>query len=354
MARGVLPGFGGGEPGAAALYIGASQPKYDTTSHHCQPGPGNGRDPGRRRPLRQVAGPARTIPGGRCGGFFRGYGCVSMLGSVTAEEPRPVPPRTTPVAAFFDLDKTIIARSSAYAFGRQFMESGMITASGMMQMALGQAMFISGGHDHDQMEAARDQLSSMVAGWRADHVRRIAEESLHQVISPYVYKEAVELIRHHRALGHGVFIVSASATELVEPIAAALGVGAGECVATRLEIVDGVYTGEVPFFCRGDNKATEMRRIAAERGYDLSRCYAYSDSGTDEPMLATVGHPVAVNPDKALRKIAEERHWPIRIFRNPEPLFRRTGPAVTGIAAAVGAAALIAGIIASRRPPKGD
>ncbi len=273
-----------------------------------------------------------------------------MLDTVTVEDPRhkAAPRPATTVAAFFDLDKTIIARSSAYAFGRQFMESGLLSASGMMQMALGQAMYISGGHDHDQMEAARDQLSAMVTGWRADHVRRIAEESLHQVISPYVYKEAIDLIRHHRALGHDVYVVSASATELVEPIAAELGVR--ETVATRLEVVDGVYTGEVPFFCRGGNKATELRRIAAERGYDLSRCYAYSDSGTDEPMLSVVGHPVAVNPDKALRKIAEERDWPIRIFRSPVPLFRRTGPRVTGIAAVTaGAAALVAGIIASRR-----
>lgn len=273
-----------------------------------------------------------------------------MLETVTVEDPRhtAAPRPATTVAAFFDLDKTIIARSSAYAFGRQFMESGLLSASGMMQMALGQAMYISGGHDHDQMEAARDQLSAMVTGWRADHVRHIAEESLHQVISPYVYKEAIDLIRHHRALGHDVYVVSASAAELVEPIAAELGVR--ETVATRLEVVDGVYTGEVPFFCRGGNKATELRRIAAERGYDLSRCYAYSDSGTDEPMLSVVGHPVAVNPDKALRKIAEEREWPIRIFRSPVPLFRRTGPRVTGIAAvAAGAAALVAGIIASRR-----
>nr|WP_275440990.1 HAD family hydrolase [Corynebacterium freneyi] len=273
-----------------------------------------------------------------------------MLDTVTVEDPRhkAAPRPASTVAAFFDLDKTIIARSSAYAFGRQFMESGLLSASGMMQMALGQAMYISGGHDHDQMEAARDQLSAMVTGWRADHVRHIAEESLHQVISPYVYKEAIDLIRHHRALGHDVYVVSASAAELVEPIAAELGVR--ETVATRLEVVDGVYTGEVPFFCRGGNKATELRRIAAERGYDLSRCYAYSDSGTDEPMLSVVGHPVAVNPDKALRKIAEEREWPIRIFRSPVPLFRRTGPRVTGIAAvAAGAAALVAGIIASRR-----
>lgn len=256
-----------------------------------------------------------------------------------------------PVAAFFDLDKTIIARSSAYAFRKQFVESGLLTTSGMMQMALGQAMYISGGHDQDQMEAARDQLSAMVKGWRADHVRKIAEESLHQVISPYVYAEARELIRHHKLLGHDVIVISASASEIVEPVSAAIGVR--ECIATRLEVVDGVYTGEVSFFCRGGNKAAEMRRLAAERGYDLSRCYAYSDSATDEPMLSAVGHPVAVNPDKPLRKIAEENAWPIRLFRNPEPLFRRTAPRLTGVVGlAVGAAALAAGVFASRRNGK--
>lgn len=257
------------------------------------------------------------------------------------------------VAAFFDLDKTVIARSSAYAFRRQFVESGLLTTSGMLQMALGQAMYISGGHDQDQMEAARDQLSAMVKGWRADHVRKIAEDSLHQVISPYVYAEARDLIRHHRLLGHDVIVISASASEIVEPVSAAIGVD--ESIATRLEVVDGIYTGEVSFFCRGGNKAMEMRRLAAERGYDLSRCHAYSDSATDEPMLSAVGHPVAVNPDKALRRIAEEKSWPIRIFRNPEPLFRRTAPRLTGVVGmALGAAAMVASFIASRRGGDGS
>ncbi|MEJ5918935.1 MULTISPECIES: HAD family hydrolase [unclassified Corynebacterium] len=240
----------------------------------------------------------------------------------------PAPARRR-VAAFFDLDKTIIAKSSAYAFNKKFHESGLLSTSGVVQMALSQALYISQGHDHDQMEAARDQLSAMVTGWKAETVRKIAEESLHQVISPYVYAEARELIQHHQRLGHDVYVVSASAEELVEPIAAAIGVP--RTVATRLEVKDGIYTGVVPFFCRGGNKSAELQRLAKLHGYDLNYCYAYSDSITDEPMLSTVGYPMATNPDKALRKLAAERNWPIRDFHNPEPLFKTSSQRVTAV-----------------------
>lgn len=258
------------------------------------------------------------------------------------------PARRPRVAAFFDLDKTIIARSSAYAFGRPFMESGMLTTGGVVQMALAQAMYLSTGHDADQLESARDQLAAMVTGWRAADVRRITGESLHRVISPYVYAEAVDLIRHHRTLGHDVVVISASAREIVEPIVAAIGVvDPADVIATDLEVVDGVYTGGVTFFCRGANKSGALRGLAARRGYDLDRCWAYSDSATDEPMLAAVGHPVAVNPDRALRRIAADRGWPVRVFRNPVPLFG--GRRRAGVAGAAAAAALLAGSVALLR-----
>lgn len=255
--------------------------------------------------------------------------------------------KTGRVAAFFDLDKTIIARSSAYAFNKQFLNQGLISASSMVQLAISQAMYISQGHDHNQMEAARDRLSSMVTGWQADHVRRIAEESLNHAIFPYVYAEARALIRTHQTLGHDVYIVSASATELVEPIAAAIGVH--RTVATQLEVKDGVYTGEVTFFCKAENKVEAIRNLAAEEGYDLEYCYAYSDSITDEPMLSAVGRPMAVNPDKSLRKLATERSWPIRDFHNPEPLFGSTPKKATALGLLAGATALGLGAFALRR-----
>ncbi len=250
-------------------------------------------------------------------------------------------PTRTKRAAFFDLDKTIIARSSAYAFHRKFRESGLISTSGMIELAFSQALYISQGHDSDQIEAARERMSALVKGWQPDVVRKIAEDSLHQVISPYVYAEARELINHHRRLGHDVYVVSASATELVEPIARAIGVN--HTVATRIQVRDGVYTGEIEFFCRGDNKAAELQRLAELHGYDLSACYAYSDSITDEPMLAAVGFPMAVNPDKNLRALAQQRSWPIRDFHNPEPLFTPPRKRAT-VASAASIAAIAAAI----------
>src|SRR3546814_6783909 len=88
--------------------------------------------------------------------------------------------------------------------------------------------------------------------------------------------------------------------------------GADRVIATRLEIADGKYTGEIDYYAYAETKAEAIRELAESEGYDLAHCYAYSDSVTDAPMLGTVGHPFAVNPDKDLRKLAVENEWPIR------------------------------------------
>ncbi|OFN52862.1 phosphoserine phosphatase [Corynebacterium sp. HMSC055G02] len=260
------------------------------------------------------------------------------------------------VAAFFDLDKTIIAKSSAYAFNKQFLERGIISPTDMLQMALSHALYMSQGHDEAQMEATREQFSALIAGHSARELRQVAIETLEQNITPYIYAEALELIRKHRAQGHQVFIISASARQIVEPIAQALGVY--NVVATELEVRDGFFTGETEFFCRGENKAVQMRRIAEKRQFNLAECFAYSDSITDEPMLAAVGHPVVVNPDRALRKIAAEREWPVRQFRNPVPLFRapskRNAAILAGVTLALGAGATLLALRKNDDEPKAD
>lgn len=260
------------------------------------------------------------------------------------------------VAAFFDLDKTIIAKSSAYAFNKQFLERGIISPTDMLQMTLSHALYMSQGHDEVQMEATREQFSALIAGHSARELRQVAIETLEQNITPYIYAEALELIREHRAQGHQVFIISASARQIVEPIAQALGVY--NVVATELEVHDGLFTGETEFFCRGENKAVQMRRIAEKRQFNLAECFAYSDSITDEPMLAAVGHPVVVNPDRALRKIAAEREWPVRQFRNPVPLFRapskRNAAILAGVTLALGAGATLLALRKNDDEPKAD
>jgi HAD superfamily hydrolase (TIGR01490 family) len=227
------------------------------------------------------------------------------------------------VAAFFDLDKTILAKSSTLAFSRPFFDGGLINRRSVLRSAYAQFMFALQGADHDQMEKMRAHLSSMVAGWPVQSVRDIVAETLHTIVDPLVYDEAVDLIEAHQAKGHDVVIVSASGAEVVEPIGQMLG--ADHVIATEMMVEDGRYTGEIGTYAYGEGKAVAMRALAEERGYDLAQCYAYSDSETDVPMLTAVGHPYAVNPDKVLRRLSGERQWPVLEFRRPVELRERTG-----------------------------
>lgn len=250
-------------------------------------------------------------------------------------------------AAFFDLDKTIIARSGPLALGRSFFREGLISRSLLLKAAYAQLVFHLMGADEARMERVRLQASRLTEGWDRERVRQIVTEVLEEVISPLIYAEALELIHDHGAAGRLICIVSSSPEEVVEPLAAMLRIDT--YIATRPKIIDGKYTGELDFYCYGASKPQAMRELAAHRGIDLEGSFAYSDSATDLPMLEAVGHPVAVNPDRELRRIALERGWRIESFRNPVslrqrlPAIRRPTPPFNPIAAAggvVGAAAV--------------
>jgi len=225
-------------------------------------------------------------------------------------------------AAFFDLDKTIIAKSSTLAFGRPFYQSGLLNRRAVLRSAYAQFVFALAGADEDQMDRMRDYITAMCTGWDVAQIREIVNETLHDIIDPLVYDEAVERIQQHKSAGQDVVIVSSSGQEVVGPIGAM--VGADYVLATRMVVSDdGKYTGEIERYVYGPEKAEAVRELAAERGYDLAASYAYSDSITDLPLLDEVGHPTAVNPDRALRKIAVERGWPILTFANGVPLRER-------------------------------
>ncbi|CAB4730812.1 MAG: HAD-IB family hydrolase [Actinobacteria bacterium] len=250
-----------------------------------------------------------------------------------------------PAAAFFDLDKTIIAKSSTLAFSKPFQAGGLISRRAVLRSAYAQFVYLVGGADHDQMEKLRAFMSQLVGGWDVATVREIVAETLHTVVDPLVYDEAVGLIAEHRAAGRDVVIVSTSGTEVVEPIGEMLG--ADLVVATRLEVVDGKYTGGIAYYAYGEEKAAAVRRLAEERGYDLAGSYAYSDSITDVPMLDAVGHPHAVNPDRDLRKVAASRGWPVLVFTKPVALRSRSLPPArpTLAALAVGGVVAVGGVL---------
>jgi len=224
-------------------------------------------------------------------------------------------------AAFFDLDKTIIAKSSSLAFSKPFYDGGLLNRRGIVRTMYAQLMFTVGGSDQDHFDKMRGFVTDMVTGWDVEVVRQSVADTLHSIIDPIVFEEAIELIEEHRAAGRDVVIVSASGSEVVKPIGAMLGVD--HVIATTLVARDGRYTGEIDFYAYGPNKARAMEQLAAERGYDLSASYAYSDSETDAPMLGIVGHPFAVNPDKTLRKLCGDNGWPILTFARPVALRRR-------------------------------
>ncbi|MDH6243615.1 HAD superfamily hydrolase (TIGR01490 family) [Mycobacterium sp. OTB74] len=262
--------------------------------------------------------------------------------------PRPDTHTTGPIrtAAFFDLDKTVIAKSSTLAFSKPFFNQGLLNRRAVLKSTYAQFLFLMSGADHDQMDRMRTYLTNMCTGWDVEQVKSIVSETLHEIVDPLVFAEAAELIADHKLCGRDVVVVSASGEEIVDPIARELG--AAHSMATRMVVEDGKYTGEVASYCFGEGKVEAIRELAAREGYTLEHCYAYSDSITDLPMLEAVGHPAVVNPDRALRKEAATRGWPVLTFIRPVSLRDRfSAPSGAAIATtlAVGASAVAAGFL---------
>jgi HAD superfamily hydrolase (TIGR01490 family) len=252
---------------------------------------------------------------------------------------------STMEAAFFDLDKTIISRSSSLALSRPLYRAGMVSRGQLLRGAYAQLVYLLVGADEDKMERLKEGMLALTKGWDRSQVEELVRDVLFDVIDPYVYQEALDLIALHRSEGRRIYVVSSSPEEVVRPLAAHFG--ASGVIATRAQIDEqGRYTGELAFYAYGEQKAEAIRELAERIGMDLEGSYAYSDSITDLPMLEVVGNPVAVNPDKDLRHEAEERGWQVRDFRRPVRLRTRIAQAVPpskpSLAAAIGAAAAAA------------
>jgi HAD superfamily hydrolase (TIGR01490 family) len=253
---------------------------------------------------------------------------------------------TGPSAAFFDLDRTLISGSSPFVFGIAAWHADLVPTRQLLVDALGALTFRLSGASDDTTHRVRERILGAVTGLRRDDLVALNEEVVPKLLAK-VRPEARRLVELHRAAGRATYIVSASPQELVGPLASALGMTGG--IGTVGQVVDGVYTGELAGpFCYGAGKVEAITELARWEGYDLGQCYAYSDSASDLPMLETVGHPVAVNPDGKLERIAHDHGWPIVIFsRHTKSVIRRT---TTGVAAAgVAAVAFAAGARFERR-----
>lgn len=238
-------------------------------------------------------------------------------------------------AAFFDLDRTLISGSSAFAFAVAARRHDLLKARQLVKDGAGALAFRLSGASDAKVDKLRERILGAVAGNRQTDLVALNPDILPKLLEK-VRPEAKSLLEMHRRAGRDTFIVSASPQEIVGPLAEALGMAGG--IGTVSEVVDGVYTGGlVGPFCYGPGKVEALAEVAEWEGYDLGRCYAYSDSASDLPMLEAVGHPVAVNPDKLLEAAARERGWPVVLFH------RKTRKVMKRVTAGAGATALAAG-----------
>lgn len=246
-------------------------------------------------------------------------------------------------AAFFDIDNTIMRGSSIVALARGMADRDYFTTGEVMDFTWKQLKFVMSGRENmeDMAEATENGLH-FVEGREPSEIREMAEQAYDERMVGRLWAGTVELAEAHKALGHEVWLISATPVEVADVIARRLDLTGG--LGTIAEIEDDRYTGKlsgVPL--HGAAKAEAIEQIAAEHDLDLTRCAAYSDSANDVPMLSAVGFPVAINPDGELRSHAKSQEWPIRDYRiRGKESVRKGVPAAAAAGLVAGAAVGVA------------
>jgi HAD superfamily hydrolase (TIGR01490 family) len=245
-------------------------------------------------------------------------------------------------AAFFDLDRTLIAGSSAFQFGRAAYRAGLVTRRQLARDAWDNVGFRLNGSTDAGADRLRERIGQMLQGVRVRELQRLAPDVLAGVL-PRLYPRMLAIAYEHQDAGRPIFICTAAAQEMAELMAIVLTFDGA--VGSVSEVVDGHYTGRAggPFTYR-EGKAEAIRELAAREGIDLAESWAYSDSESDLPMLRLVGHPVAVNPDTELGRVARSEGWEVLRFERLGRRLRVAGAA--GLAAGLGG---LGSVVISRR-----
>ncbi len=232
-------------------------------------------------------------------------------------------------AAFFDLDKTLMAGSSGLHWARAARSAGLLSRRQMARYGFQNLKFRLQGSTDAATDQVKAEVGDMIRGRRVVDFQRMTPKVLAGVL-PRLYPQMLDTAYAHQDAGRRAYIVTAASQEMAEMMAHVLSFDGA--IGARSEVVDGVYTGRPggPFTYR-EGKVVAMRELAAAEGIDLAKSYGYSDSESDLPMLRAVGHPVAVNPDRQLARVAQASGWDVMRFE-------RLGRRLTGAVALVGAA----------------
>jgi HAD superfamily hydrolase (TIGR01490 family) len=235
-------------------------------------------------------------------------------------------------AAFFDLDRTLMAGSSAYHFGRASYKAGRLSRRQLARDGLEQLRFRLRGSTDAAVHALMDRIMEGIKDRPVKDLERLVPDTLAGIL-PRIYPQMIAVVREHQDAGRPCYIVSAASAEMVTVLAGVLAMEGG--IGTPSEVKDGIYTGRLAGpFAYGEGKAQALREFAAKEGIDLAQSWAYSDSASDLPMLEAVGHPVAVNPDAELAETARREGWDVLRFEKLGQRLRIVGTVMA--AAAVG------------------
>lgn len=253
-------------------------------------------------------------------------------------------------AAFFDLDRTLMAGSSGMHFGRAAYRTGMVSRRRLLGWGVDHVRYRLRGSTDERTETLLAEVKELLAGVPERDIARLAPDLLAGIL-PRIYPQMLDEVRSHQDAGRPTFIVSAAGNELVAMLARVLDMEGGIGTAYAVDPA-GLLTGELDGpFMYGEGKVEAMRRYAADHEIDLAESWAYSDSASDLPMLRAVGTPVAVNPDDELAAVAKHEGWRVMRF---EKLGRRLAIAATTLAAAAigGSGTWLAARGRARRSPR--
>ena len=229
------------------------------------------------------------------------------------------------IGAFFDVDETLVRGASVYWAAKEMFRRSLFGFRDLGFAAKESFRFILFGEDAGKIDSFTSRAASIVAGTSVEEMQRLGEEIFEKYFVPKVYRATYDLLKAHVAAGHTVYLISATPWLIAEEIAARIGAMGG--IGTKVKVHDGLLVGELDGqIIHGEEKVVAVLEVAAENNLDLQQSWAYSDSANDIPMLSTVGHPVAVNPDRALRAYARANGWQIlRAHETKDVVLRLAG-----------------------------
>jgi len=235
-------------------------------------------------------------------------------------------------AAFFDVDNTLVRGSTIYFLGRGMYQRGFFTKSDISRFVLANLRFrLTGTEKQDEINRFQKSAQDFIGGHNVTEINTVAQEIYDEYVSPALWEGTIEIAQRHLNDGVEVWLVTAAPEDMATLIAQRLGFTGA--IGSKAAIKDGFYTGEMngPLL-HGREKATAIKELAREHGFDLETCFGYSDSHNDLPLLLTVGNPSVINPDAILRIRALKEKWPIHDFRRMRFVNRLLGPMVSRLA----------------------